>query len=72
MTYQFNFHRRIGTDPSFGITFTNYGIAGVLMLRLWWSAFTFTFDIPKRYRKVESEETRFYRKMKAALLESNT
>ena len=42
------------------------------MLRLWWSAFTFTFDIPKRYQKVESEETRFYRKMRAALLESNT
>jgi hypothetical protein len=71
MKYQFNFHRRIGITPSFGITFTNYGIAGVLMLRLWWSAFTFTFDIPKRYWKVEDEETRFYREMKEALQEMN-
>jgi hypothetical protein len=66
MRYQFNFHRRIGITPSFGITFTNYGIGGVLMLRLWWSALTLAFDIPKRYRKVEDEETRFYRKLKEA------
>lgn len=66
MRPQFNFHKRTGITPSFGITFNNWGRYGTLMLRLWWSAFTVTFAIPKRYQKVEDEDTRHRRKMKEA------
>ena len=66
MRPQFNFHKRIGITPSFGITFSNYGIVGVLVLSLWWSAFTVMFAIPKRYQKVEDEETCLCRKIKEA------
>jgi hypothetical protein len=61
MRPQFNFHRRTGLTPSFGFEFVNWGPMGCVILRLWWSALTFAFDIPKRYQKVEDDETRFYR-----------
>jgi len=64
MTAHFNFHRRIGITPSFGVEFANYDSKGTVTLRLWWSAFTCTFDIPKRYWKVEDEKTRFYRELR--------
>ena len=64
MRPHFNFHRRIGLTPSVGVAFANYGSSGTIILRLWWSAVTCTFGIPKRYWKVEDEKTRFYRQLR--------
>ena len=64
MKPQFNFHKRIGMTPGFGVEWGNCGGAGVIVLRLWWSSLTFTFDIPKRYRKVGGEELRYHRRIK--------
>lgn len=40
---KFNFHRRTGLAPGFGISRNDYGIGAVYMLRLGWSATTLTF-----------------------------
>ena len=43
MKTQFNFHKRTGLTPGFGVSREHYGKLGtVYILRLWWSALTLT------------------------------
>lgn len=40
---QFNFHRRIGLKPGFGVYIDHYGAGTVLTLHIYWSALTLTW-----------------------------
>lgn len=44
---QFNFHRRTGLTPGYGVVLEDFGAGAVLVLRMGWAALTLTFQWPQ-------------------------
>ncbi len=57
MQMQFNFHRKTGLKPGFGLSLHDYGVGKSLVLRVWWSAATLTWMTNKTPRRPDGGTT---------------